>query len=194
MAAGSIPVWSSNRGTAMMVRVALSQSGNTPIFVNSYDELRRESQAPDVSCLVVSSDDIAQAALTPKSVLSLARPGVMLVFLVSGHAPVDLQGPAVRIVRVPFSAAELRKAIEPCDPGRREPVSGGIPNQPADITEIVKAEIDRIIREKAESMVAEAVMKIVPELAEVMIKAELARLLAEEGERAVSQDPPSQED
>jgi len=194
MAAGSIPVWSSNRGTAMMVRVALSQSGRTPLFLNSYDELRRAAQAPDISCVIVSADDLAQAAVTPKSVMSLGRPGLVLVFLASGHAAVDLQGPSVRVVHVPFSASELRQAIESGETGRRETSSAEGASHPADITDLVRAEIDRIVREKAESMVAEAVMKIVPELAEVMIKAELARLLAEEGERAVSQDPPPQED
>lgn len=194
VSAGTVPVWTSNRGTTMMVKVALAQSGRTPVFVNSLDELVIASQAPDCQCVIAGIDELAQAGVTQRTVSARLKTGQNLVFLASGQAIVDVSGAGVRVVRVPFSATELRQAVEAGD-CQRQDAAGNAPSQPpADITALVKAEIDRIVREKAEVMVAEAVMKIVPELAEVMIKAELQRLLAEEGDRAVSDEPPADED
>ncbi len=171
-----------------MVRVALSQVGRTPIFVSSFDELRASVRESDAACTVVSADDLAQAGITPTAAIS-ALGGVRIVFLAPGNVALDIQGSSARVVKIPFSAAELRQAVDVGERPRRETVPTSPTHTAPDLTELVRAEIERIVRERAESMLADAVMKIVPELAEVMIKAELDRLLADEGERAVSQDP-----
>jgi len=193
-ATGTVPVWTSNRGTMMMIRVALTQSGRTPVFVGSWDEFRKAANAADCQCVICGLDEVAQAGLTPQGAATAMKKGLAFVFVVSGQAIVDIPGVRTRIVRIPFSAAELRQAIETGEQPEAAPASGNAAPAQTDLTEIVRAEIDRIVREKAEAMVADAVMKIVPELAEVMIKAELQRLLSEESEKAVSSEPPADDD
>lgn len=183
----SVSVWTSNRGTVMMVKVAMAQAGLTPVFASDAREFTAATHSNDCGCAIAALDDITMAGITPATLAAGLGAGVRLVLLVAGQTTPDTGSMDVKIVRIPFSAAQLRQAIE-C--GTRAPQAAPARQpQPADITELVRAEVDRIVREKAESMVADAVMKIVPELAEVMIGAELRRLMAEEGDKAISDDP-----
>lgn len=183
----NVSVWTSNRGTVMMVKVALAQAGLAPIFASNAREFTAATTSNDCGCAIAALDDITMAGMTPATLAGGLGAGVRLVLLAAGQTAPDTGSRDIKIVRIPFSAAELRQAIE--SGSRPAQVAPQRQQQPADITELVRAEVDRIVREKAESMVADAVMKIVPELAEVMIGAELRRLMAEEGEKAVSDDP-----
>lgn len=182
-----IPVWTANRGTMMMVKVALGQSGRTPIFVNSADELERAIAESAARLAIIGLAEIQAAGLTVPSLAGRLGRDTQWIVMVVGQVPADGFGNGARALKVPFSAAELRQLIESGTPhtGSREPSAPG----QQDLTAIVRAEIERIVREKAEAMVADAVMKMVPELAEAMIRSELDRLLSDAGEKAVSSDP-----
>jgi len=182
-----IPVWTANRGTMMMVKVALGQSGRTPIFVNSPAELERTMAESGSRLAIVGLVEIQAAGLTVQALTGRFARETGWVVLVVGLPPPDGFGPGVKTLKVPFSAAELRQLID-SDPA---PAGSVRPSAPGtqDLTAIVRAEIERIVREKADAMVADAVMKMVPELAEAMIRSELDRLLTDAAEKAVSTDP-----
>ena len=190
-----IPVWTGNRGTIMMIKVALAQSAETPVFVSSLPELEKAVTENNVRCVVAGLGELQAAGLNPVTLAARIGKDIHYVILSVGQTAPDAPGVLLNHLRIPFSAAELRQAVES---GSRNDVprsSGERMPQGADLTSIVRAEIERIVNEKAEAMVAEAVMKMVPELAEAMIKAELERLLSEAGDNAVSTDPaPNDED
>lgn len=188
-----LPVWTSNRGTVMMIRVALAQSGRTPLFADSLTEFEKMVRETAAGCVIAGIAEIQAAGMTPAAFKSRLGKDIHYVLLSSGQNVPDT--PGLKSLRIPFSAAELREAVESLQAGgRSNPVRTQVPDG-ADLTSIVKAEVDRIVMEKAQAMVAEAVMKMVPELAEAIIKAELERLISDAGEKAVSTDPsPDDED
>ena len=183
-----IPVWTANRGTMMMVRVALTQSGRTALFVGSMAELEKAVSDSNATCVVAGMAEMQAAGLTPAAMAARLGRDLSFVILTIGTTVPDAPGLRIRALKVPFSAAELRHAIE-TEAATPPSAQDSIATKSTDLTGMVRAEIERIVREKADAMVAEAVMKIVPELAEAMIRTELTRLMSEAGEKAISSDP-----
>lgn len=192
----SIPVWTSNRGTMMMIRVALTQSGKLPVFVSSFDELQSSARAVNPQHVIVGLEDLAGCGISASATVASLRKDIQIIFLAMGSVGTDVASLKAHVLKVPFSAAELRAALDSTAPASSSPAKADQihHSSPSDLTEMVRAEIERIIMEKAEAMVAEAVMKIVPELAETMIQSELQRLLTEEGEKAVTTEPAKEDE
>jgi hypothetical protein len=62
------------------------------------------------------------------------------------------------------------------------------------MTEIIRREVERLVSDTARQAIEVAVLRLVPELAEAIIRAELARILNDSDETALAGAPSSEDD
>jgi hypothetical protein len=204
-ASRKIPLWSSNRGIQMMVRVALAQQRLEPLDVVDAGGLGKALLAGPKAVLV-ASEDLRSSGLDIQALAHLIGDGpTIIVFNTARQAP-DTQGTRVRVLGVPFAARDLLDLMGSEHPPVRSetrdlpvPAVSRVDAPPASpvpvqaIEEIVREEVRRIVNETARKTVEEMARRLVPELAESLIQAELARLLGEAEDAAVRDAAPDED-
>ena len=199
------PVWSSNRGLQMMASIALGSVRIEPIAVVDLDGLRRAVQGAKPEAVILAWDEARAVGLDLPALRRVIGEAVPVVLL--GVVPAADVGhdPNARSIRIPFTTKDLVQAVarehgpavfpmppptSPVAPARREPMHEPAPAAGADL---VREEIARQVAEITRRAIEETVRKVVPELAETLIKEELARILRVSDEAAV-QDPPDRDE
>lgn len=197
-----VPVWTANRGLAMMVRVALVAARREPLLLSSLDELRAGVERTRPSLIVAGEADARAAGLDAGALARLAGEGCLVV--VAGRGDSLGTHPRVRFLTVPFTSRDFQ-ALVPAEPARASAQAHPLPApQPAPgfttdprvssagleaiVLAAVREEVARKVDDIARKTVEDAVLRLVPELAEAIIRSELAKLLKDVEAGAVT-DP-----
>lgn len=189
-----VPVWATNRGIQVMVRVALAQERRTALPVSGLADFRRALEEARPRAVVVADEDLLAAGLDGATLERLVGDPNRVVLLSAARPLPDAPGPRTRVVAVPFTAADLRDALalapEAAGPSGQppsQPPPSPAPAVPAEaLAALVRAEVERVVAQAARTAVEDLARRVVPELAEALIRAELSRLLKEAEEAALS--------
>lgn len=196
-ASRTIPLWAANRGIRLMVRTALAQERLESAVVEDLAGLRR-MVADRPPAILAASEDLRLAGLDVAGLVREVGEGPAVVILNTSRQPPNPQGTRARFVTVPFTSHDLLTALAPGDhaPPRDDtdlvradgvPAAApaarfrheATPGLEARIADLVRAEVTRQLEELTRATVAEVAHRVVPEMAENLIKQELARLIAE---------------
>lgn len=189
----TIPLWAANRGIRLMVRTALAQAHLDPVAVEDLSGLRRAIEERPVAVLA-ASEDLRLAGVDVAALVHAVGDGPAVVVLNTSRQPPNPQGTRARFLTVPFTTRDLLDSLglgtapapvaaEPAwtaAPPPPAPVAAGGPAlSDARVAEMVRAEVERQVGQIAHALVEDLARRIVPEMAESLIKQELARLLSE---------------
>ncbi len=205
------PVWSSNRGLQMMASIALGSVRIEPMPVTDLEGLRRAVQGAKPEAVIVAWDEARATGHDLPALRRVLGDTVPVVLLGVVPAAEVAHDPNARSVRIPFTTKDLVQAMArepalarpaapapagvqpppaaPVAPGRREPSQ----ESAAALADLVREEVARQLADLARKTLDDTVRRIVPELAETIIKEELARILRVSDEAAV-QDPPDRDE
>ena len=167
-------VWSRSSGVQLMARVALGPT--TTVAVQDLAQFKTALAQSPADAVVVHADELARAGLSPADCQRLV-PGAVLVLL--SYSPMGPLPRGVRMLLVPFTARDLVASIKP------DTSNVVAQPSPAPATELVRAEVERLVSQIAREVVEEVARRVVPELAEAMIQRELERLMREAADDAV---------
>lgn len=208
-----IPLWATNRGLLVMVRMALSQQGRVTLPAGSLAEFRKALDEARPRVVIVAAEDVALAGLDPILLERLVGDGTAVVLLSSARPLPEPPGPRTRVLPVPFTARDLLEALpaiaapegsartvfEPHQAAAFAPAAVPASPLPAPapapeiLAEAVQREVERVVAELARPLIEELARRLVPELAEAIIRAELNRVL-KESEDAVLAEPAAPDD
>lgn len=191
----TIPLWAANRGIRLMVRTALAQAHLDPVAVEDLSGLRRAVEERPAAVLA-ASEDLRLAGVDVAALVHAVGDGPAVVVLNTSRQPPNPQGTRARFLTVPFttrdlldslglgtaptpSAPEPAWTVAPPPPAPVPHASGGPTLSDARVAEMVRAEVERQVGQIAHALVEELARRIVPEMAESLIKQELARLIAD---------------
>ncbi|HOU52393.1 MAG TPA: hypothetical protein PLQ97_00485 [Myxococcota bacterium] len=200
-------LWTRNRGVQAMTRVILARRGERPLVVETLAALRTSAAERLPGVLITTDEDLETSGLDPAS-LDRLFPGVPTLVVCSGRRPLPSPvGPRMRVIPLPFSAADLLDALpapggprspEPPGPAAPEaaftgtrppPESASVPADPVlrdrDLQALVQQEVRKLLEASLREWVQRTVREVVPELAESLIREELERLLRESEEAAL---------
>lgn len=193
----TIPLWAANRGIRLMVRAALAQEHLEPVPVEDLSALRRAVEDLPVAVLA-ASEDLRLAGIDVSALVHAVGEGPAVVILSTSRQPPNSQGTRARFVSVPFTSRDLLEALGGA--AGRTPRDAAVPQadvrvttppQPAAVApgpgsadvdrlkDWIAMEIERQVTVLARTRLDEMAQRIVPEMAETLIKQELARLVAE---------------
>lgn len=200
-----VPVWASNRGVQMMVRVALAQERLEPHPVPGIEDLRRAAEELRPRAVIAAADDLRASG---QDAAAVVRAATGLPVIVLGTPRPGEAGSGATFLPLPFTSRDLLAALGSQRPGAvppGAPASGFRPATPSAsapapvapalpdagvLADLVREEVRRLVEETARRVVEEAARRLVPELAESLIKQELARLLKEVEDAALADRPP----
>jgi hypothetical protein len=204
-----IPLWASNRGLHVMVRMALSQQGRTVLPASSLAEFRRALDEARSRVVIVAAEDLVPAGLDPALLERLVGDGTALILLSSARPLPDAPGPRTRVLPVPFTARALLDAVagasepsfpppapapSPAEPAPLPPPPATTALPPEALADLVRREVERLVADTARQVVEDVARRIVPELAEAIIREELNKVLRESEEAALAGPGPADED
>jgi len=200
-------LWSRNRGVQAMARVVLARRGQRPLAVETLAALRTTLAGHPGGSLITTDEDLEEAGLDPAA-LGRLFPEVRTLVVCSGKRPLPApSGPRMRVIPLPFSAADLLDALPAVEPPLPSiPPSFQAPAQvpfvtpepppspPAptvqDLRALVQKEVRALLEDTLKEWVQRTVREVVPELAESLIREELERLLRESEEAALQGPAP----
>jgi hypothetical protein len=200
-----VPVWSANRGVQLMARVALASLRLEAAAVAGLDDLAPRLSSPNPPRAVLAGlEDLRAAGVTPAALAASLPADATLIVLGAPRPGDEPSGPRVRLLRLPFTVAEVTAALGPAyalpaphPAAAAEPVRPAfppaVPALPVLDADAVRAEVGRVVAAIARPLVEAEVRRIVPELAEAIIKDELARLLRDASDAAVADGPGTDE-
>lgn len=191
----TIPLWAANRGIRLMVRAALAQEHLEPVPVEDLSALRRAVDDHPVAVLA-ASEDLRLAGIDVSALVHAVGEGPAVVILSTSRQSPNPQGTRARFVSVPFTSRDLLDALRGAHGhSTRDAVApqgdarvAVAPDRPAAgpgfadmdrLKDWIAMEIERQVTVLVRARLDEMAQRIVPEMAETLIKQELARLVTE---------------
>jgi hypothetical protein len=199
-----------------MLRMALSQHGRVALPASSLADFRKSLDENRPRLVIAAADDVAAAGLDPVLLERLVGESTSVILLSSARPLPEPPGPRTRVLPIPFTARDLLEALgssaghiptQPTSLNSPFPANSSPAYVPADtanipasvpsteaMTEIIRREVERLVSDTARQAIEVAVLRLVPELAEAIIRAELARILNDSDETALAGAPSSEDD